>query len=150
VSLSPQCVAGILQGAIPKPKEFLLTQIKVLHTIYLMKKLLTLLALGASLILVRSATVTLGWDAPTGPNTSFKLYYGTQTGVYPLFAPTTNTSVQIGGLIRGTPYYFAVSAVQTNNVGTNKVALESTLSQEVTYTPAPLPAAPANLRLISE
>jgi len=77
------------------------------------------------------ANATIGWDNVTGA-TSYNIYYSATTGV----TKTTGTKVAggtspnvINGLIRGTPYYFVVTAVNANG--------ESVESSQVSATPIP-------------
>jgi uncharacterized repeat protein (TIGR02543 family) len=72
--------------------------------------------------------VTLSWDSVTDAS-SYNVYQGTTTGTYTLAASAIiiNTAT-ISGLTSGTPYYFAVTAV-------NSGGLESEKSSEVSATP---------------
>jgi hypothetical protein len=79
-----------------------------------------------------SGQATIGWDNVTGA-TSFNIYYSTTTGV----TKATGTKVAgvtspriVAGLIRGTPYFFVVTALNSDNV-------ESADSSQVTATPNP-------------
>jgi fibronectin type 3 domain-containing protein len=81
-----------------------------------------------------SETVELSWTASPSANIAgYKVYFGTQPGVYTASVYFSNiTDVIIPGLNGGQIYYFAVSAVDTNGY-------ESDLSNEADYT-VPLPA----------
>jgi len=78
---------------------------------------------------VQSAqTVTLAWDPSPDPGiASYRVHYGTASGVY---GQTTNagaaTALTVSGLSEGATYFFAVTAVGTNQ-------LESDFSNEVNY-----------------
>jgi hypothetical protein len=78
------------------------------------------------------AKATIGWDNVTGA-TSYNVYYSTTTGV----TKATGTKVVlatspnvINGLIRGTPYYFVVTALNSDSV-------ESLDSNQASATPDP-------------
>jgi len=77
-------------------------------------------------------SASIGWDNVTGA-TSYNVYYSTATGV----TKTTGTKVAgatspeiVTGLIRGTSYYFVVTAVNSDDV-------ESADSEEATAIPDP-------------
>jgi len=73
-------------------------------------------------------TVTLAWDpSPDAGIASYRMHYGTASGAY---GQTTNagsaTTLTVNGLNEGDTYFFAVTAVGTNQ-------LESDFSNEVSY-----------------
>jgi chitodextrinase len=70
-------------------------------------------------------SVTLIWDTPTTytdgtPVTGFvgfKVYYGTESRVYPYIVDVQNsTSWTISSLVPGTTYYFAMTAYDSSGV----------------------------------
>ena len=81
-------------------------------------------------------SVTLAWDPSPGTNAVayYNIYYGPTSRTYTNTAfAGTNTTITISNLVRGSTYYFAATAVGTNN-------LESEYSSEVSCTiPAPPP-----------
>ncbi len=96
--------------------------------------LFVLLIWLASLIYCLSADVTLAWDpSPDAGVGSYRVHYGTSPGDY---NAATNaglaTSCTVTGLAPGLTYYFAATAVGTNQ-------LESDFSNEVGYT-VPIPS----------
>jgi len=71
--------------------------------------------------------VTLGWNANTETISTYRVYYGTATGVYnDPASPVDMGNVLQGSVIINTTatYFFALTAVDTNN-------LESGFSSEV-------------------
>lgn len=74
-------------------------------------------------------SVTLAWDASTGPNvTGYKLYYGPSSRNYPSVVDVGNqTTYTMAGVAYGQPYYVAVTAYTAQKV-------ESAPSQEVSFT----------------
>ena len=96
-----------------------------------------LLSFGGTL---QAQTVTLAWDASTGPNLAgYVVSYGTLPGVYTthinLGVVTTTT---ITGLNPGQPYFFAVKAVNTSGVESaysNEVSSASPNSAQLTTPP---------------
>ena len=116
-------------------------------------KLLCLLALLLLLSTVASraqstSSVTLAWDPSPTTNTpiTYKLYQGTATGVYTLTNNVgTNLTATATNLVRGTTYFWAVTANLT--VDTN-IVLESVFSGEVSYQPLIPPSPPTLLRIV--
>jgi hypothetical protein len=96
-----------------------------------MKKfIISLLLLIVAVITLRSATVTLAWDANSEPDLAgYKLYAGTNgSGIHTLLGDVGNiTLVTVSNLTLGATYYFVVTAYNTSG-------LESTPSNEVSYT----------------
>ncbi len=69
-----------------------------------------------------AATLNLAWD-PSAGATGYRIRYGTQSGQYIYTANAGNqTSMQIGGLVDGTAYYFVVVAF--NNGGESGPSME--------------------------
>ena len=85
--------------------------------------------LSPSLSAQETASVRLGWDANTEANLGgYKLYYGSASRQYSGSLDVGKVTVaEIGGLVRGSTYYFAVTAYNTSR-------LESTFSQELSIT----------------
>lgn len=108
-----------------------------------MKTRLTLLALLALALPAQTflfptnppASVTLAWDASTNA-VGYTLYWGVATRSYTNTLKLANvTTGTISNLALGTTYFFAATAF-------DDLGLESDLSNEVTYTTRPPPAAP--------
>jgi hypothetical protein len=78
--------------------------------------------------------VTLAWDPSADPTVvGYNVYYGAASGAYTNKVNTgAATSATISNLVEGVTYYFAVTAY-------NSAALESDLSNEISYT---VPLAP--------
>src|SRR5262245_16743211 len=74
----------------------------------------------------QAANLTLAWNANSDTNTAgYRLYWGTQTGVYTQSVNVGNTtSFTVSGLTDGMPYYFVVRAY-------NAAGVESGPSTEV-------------------
>lgn len=82
--------------------------------------------------------ISLEWDASAGPGVgSYRVHYGTASGVYGQSANVgMATTYTVPGLSEGTTYYFAVTAMGTNQ-------LESDVSNEIRYSvPVPNNTAP--------
>lgn len=80
--------------------------------------------------------VSLQWDANTETDLAgYKIYYGTNSGVYFVSVDVGNTTTTtVGNLTPGVTYYFAATAYNVSR-------LESDRSNEVSYT-VPLPTKP--------
>jgi hypothetical protein len=91
--------------------------------------ILILCSLGLAGRTLGSQSVELTWNAsPSLDIMSYKIYYGTQSGVYRDFVTVADISdVAVPGLQDGQTYYFAVSAVDGEGY-------ESALSPEAVYT----------------
>jgi hypothetical protein len=77
-------------------------------------------------IISYAAQIELAWDASVGPVTGYKIYYGTNSGIYDFSINVGNfTSCTISGLQESTIYYFAVTAY-------NDIA-ESDYSEEISH-----------------
>jgi len=78
-------------------------------------------------------SVTLNWDADAGPNiVGYRVYYGTESGVYTQAADVGNTtSASIANIEPGNTYYFVVTA-------SNASGLASHPSSEVSFETGPL------------
>lgn len=91
-------------------------------------------------LLPTAPSVTLAWNPSADANvTGYRLYYGNTSRNYSnvvAVGPSANTTVS--GLSEGATYYFSVTAI--NNLG-----LESSLSNEITYT---VPSKRARLQLL--
>jgi hypothetical protein len=74
------------------------------------------------------STVTLAWDAnPEADITGYKVKYGFASRVYSVVVPTGKvTEITIPNMVDGTLYFFAVSAVNAEN-------MESLDSDEISY-----------------
>lgn len=111
-----------------------------------MKYLLALLLLSPLAIAAPSpnvASITLAWnyDFVASPGvTNFIIYSGTSSSNYTssVSANGTNLTLVINGLNRGSTYYFAATAVNTNG-------LESDYSNELQVRIPNKPAKPSNL-----
>jgi len=88
-------------------------------------------------------TVNLAWDPSPDSGVGFyRVHYGTTTGAYSLTTNSgTATSLTVSGLTEGVTYYFAVTAVGTNQ-------LESDFSNEVSYS-VPVANTPPTISAIS-
>jgi hypothetical protein len=93
------------------------------------------------------SSVSLAWD-PSPTTTmgviNYNLYYGPASATYTnSFSVGTNTTGSVSNLVRGSTYFFAVTAVCATN------GLESDFSNEVSCkSPAP-PTPPTVLKIIS-
>ncbi len=78
-------------------------------------------------------TVSLQWDANSEPDVAgYKIYYGTNSGVYFVSVDVGNTTTTtVGNLTPGVTYYFAATAYNVSR-------LESDRSNEVSYTVPPI------------
>jgi hypothetical protein len=74
------------------------------------------------------ASVTLGWDPDSNPNVvSHKVYYGVVSSTYTNWVTaSSSTNATITGLVEGTTYYIAATAI--DNLGQ-----ESDFSTEISY-----------------
>src|SRR6266568_3738831 len=86
-------------------------------------------------------SVTLAWDPSTDTNVvSYTVYYGTASGAYAnSLSAGPSTTATVTGLLAGTTYFFAATAV-------NSTGLESPFSNETSYS---VPEAPVNHLTIS-
>jgi len=78
-----------------------------------MKRLLIILAILLCASVASAADVTLAWDASTDTRvTSYKLYYGTTSGVYGTPVDVGKvTQFKLTGIAEGVNVFFAVTAV---------------------------------------
>lgn len=106
--------------------------------------LLLLLCLTGMLGLLDASSIQINWTAPTtnedgSPLTDlagYKLYYGTSSGNYSTILDAgLSTQVVISGLVEGTEYFFAATALDTSQN-------ESEYSVEVPYT---IPTPPSDM-----
>lgn len=91
--------------------------------------------------------VQLAWD-PSPTTTmgviNYELYYGPASATYTnSFSVGTNTTGSVSNLVRGSTYFFSVTAVCATNL------LESDFSNEISYTSPTPPAPPTVLKIIS-
>lgn len=87
-------------------------------------------------------SITLAWDPSPDPGIdSYRIHYGTNSGQYG-FATNAglNTNLTVTGLIQGQTYFFAATAIGTNQ-------LESDFSNEVQWV-APEAVRPPTLKTI--
>jgi hypothetical protein len=87
------------------------------------------LAFLAPLTGLSATSVTLAWDPSASTNVAgYVVYYGVATGAYTNFVAAGNaTNTTITGLVAGTTYYFAATALDADG-------LESGYSTEITCT----------------
>src|SRR5947209_4796443 len=97
--------------------------------------LLACLSLVCTVTPAQAAQVQLAWDAPVQSNgtpvsnlAGYKLYYGSQSGQYPMMIPVgLTTTFTVTNLTAGQTYYFAVKDYDSTGA-------ESTSSNEVSVT----------------
>src|SRR5664280_2845826 len=93
-----------------------------------------------------TSTVTLAWNASTSTNSgpiTYKIYWGVATGTYTNSGSAgTNLTFAVTNLARGSTYYFAATALDTNN-------LESDYSNEASWVSPLPPAIPSTFRIIT-
>lgn len=97
--------------------------------------LVALLALLlSSFASLQAATITLAWDANSDTSVAgYRVHYGTSSGNYVQTLDVGNTTAAVlPNLNDGITYFFAVTAY-------NSVALESPLSDELSFTPPIVP-----------
>ena len=83
----------------------------------------------AAAVTQAQVSVTLGWDQSAGTVAGYRVYQGTNSGVYTTSADAAkNLQLQINGLTPGVKYYFAVCSYTSAGV-------YSDYSSEITYTP---------------
>lgn len=96
-----------------------------------MKKIISIIGLYLiSCVIVYASQVTLAWDAsPSGDEVaSYNIHYGFNSGTYTMTTNAgNNLQLTIDNLLYGQTYYFAATAVGTNQ-------LESDFSNEISYT----------------
>ena len=92
------------------------------------------------------STVTLAWDASASTNLgpiTYKIYWGVTNRTYTNFASAgTNLTLTVTNLARGSTYYFAATALDTN-------LLESDYSSEVSWAAPNPPKIPSTFRIIT-
>ena len=93
-----------------------------------------------------TGSVALAWNPSISTNVAgYKIYYGVASGVYNNTIPVGNsTNVTVTGLVEGTTYYFAATAVDA-------LGVESQFSNETSYSVPTnsTPAAPPTLNPLS-
>jgi hypothetical protein len=91
-----------------------------------------------------SASVTITWNPSISTNVvGYDVYYGTSSGLYTNIVAVSNvTNATINGLISGTRYYFAGTAI-------NSSGLQSPLSPGISVVAVATVPAPALLTLVS-
>lgn len=125
-----------------------------------MMKTLCLLALLAFALIANvsaaqsTGSATLAWNPVTDTNSvapiTYRFYQGTASAVYgPALSVGSSLTYTATNLVRGTTYYFAVTAVGTYRAGTNTYTMESLYSNEASFRPATPPAPPTTLNIIS-
>jgi hypothetical protein len=93
-----------------------------------------------------TSSVSLAWNP--SPDTrygvlNYNLYYGHASATYTnSFSVGTNLTGSVSNLVRGSTYFFAVTAYATNG-------LESDFSNEISYTSPTPPTPPTVLKIIS-
>jgi len=112
---------------------------KTISCLFVFLCLVATSAMAQSQITNPPAAASLVWTLSASPSaTNYNVYYGVASRTYTNEVSLGNTTnAVIIPLVRGVTYYFAVTA--TGLSGTN--TLESSFSNEVSYTPtnAPLP-----------
>jgi hypothetical protein len=121
-----------------------------------MKALLAVLVILTLLLIVSpcsaqptnsNSSVSLAWNA--SPTTTmgvinYNLYYGPTSATYTnSFSVGTNLTGSVSNLVRGSTYFFNVTAVCATN------GLESAFDGEISWTPPAPPAPPTVFRIIS-
>lgn len=117
------------------------TQIKKLAAVFALLALIVVSVFAVGRTPTPPANVTLAWNASPGTNviTNYNIYYGVASATYTnVLAVGTNLTCTVSNLARGTQYFFAATAVDTNN-------LESAYSTEVNTVTKSGPAAPPGL-----
>jgi hypothetical protein len=107
---------------------------------------LMLVCLGVYAANTPTSTIRLAWNAvpPIDSNPiTYNIYQGTNSGIYSTNFPTTNTTLSVSNLVRGTTYYFVVTASDV------PAGLTSAYSSEVTYMFLKAPATPTGVRAIA-
>jgi len=106
---------------------------------------LLLLALPSPAQTNAPSSVTLAWNPSPGTNviTNYSVYYGVASRTYTnSVSARTNLTATVTNLVRGSIYFFAATAKDTNG-------LESDYSSEVLwFSPAP-PPPPTILRVVT-
>lgn len=89
--------------------------------------------------------ITLAWDPSPGSDIAgYNIYYGAASGSYTNRVPVGNvTNATVKGLIEGSTYYFAATAMNTSG-------LESDLSNEVAYSAPGSPNQPPTLNSLPD
>src|ERR1700690_1453152 len=91
------------------------------------------------------ASVTLAWDLESATNhvAFYKVYWGAATATYTnSLSASTNLSLTITNLTRGSTYYFSATATGTNG-------LESAYSTELSWTAPTPPPPPTTFRIVT-
>jgi Fibronectin type III domain len=91
--------------------------------------------------------VQLAWNPSPATNVgviNYNLYYGPASATYTnSFSVGTNLTGSVSNLVRGSTYFFAVTAVCATNL------LESDFSNEISYTSPKPPTPPTTFKIIS-
>lgn len=119
------------------------SRFRLLHIIFLT----AFLYLSLPLPDVRSAQVTLAWDANTSPGIAgYKVYYGPSSGSYTSIIDVgNNTTYTVSNLQNGATYYFAVTVYDTSGDQSgysNQVS--NTASATCTYSISPASQSPGS------
>ena len=92
------------------------------------------------------STVKLAWDPSSSTNSgpiTYNIYWGVATRTYTNSGSAgTNLTFTVTNLARGSTYYFAATAVDTNS-------LESDYSNEASWSALLPPAIPSTFRIIT-
>lgn len=89
------------------------------------------------------ASLHVGWDPSPEPDLAgYRIYWGTESGVYDSVRTVTTTSDTLRDLEEGTTYYVAISAFDTDEN-------ESLFTPEIGITASSVPAVPAGITATS-
>ena len=93
-----------------------------------------------------ASSVQLAWNGSSDTNWGvlmYKLYYGPASATYTnSFSVGTNLTGSVSNLVRGSTYFFAVTAYATSGI-------ESDFSNEISWTSPKPPTPPTILKIIS-
>ena len=121
-------------------------------SVWLRRAVLVLLGIGLCVAMTASSafatgSVTLAWNPSISTNVAgYKIYYGLASGVYNnTISVGSSTNVTVTGLVEGTTYYFAATAVDA-------LGVESQFSNETSYSVPTnsTPTAPPTLNTLTD